>query len=255
MRGSKATMRFLPALLLVLLAVLPAYLGSLWTGVASLALASDAPPAKADSTAAAPAGSQNAAAVPPTAAPAAQTPAVPAAPSVATPPAQTTADGTVATKDPAGNASTESTFDPLTLTKAEIDVLRQLAKRRDELDARAKALDDREALLKATEQKIAEEVKQMQQMKAGYEQAKTARDDAAEANLRRLVTVYESMKPEEAARIFETMEGAVLLDVVTRMGERRLAPILAQMSPGKAQALTIAMANRRTLIPPAPPQG
>jgi flagellar motility protein MotE (MotC chaperone) len=255
MRGSKATMRFLPALLLVLLAVLPAYLGSLWTGVASLALASDVPAATADSTAAAPAGSQDTAAMPPTATPAAQTPAAPAAPSVATPPAQTTADGTAATKDPAGNASTESTFDPLTLTKAEIDVLRQLAKRRDELDARAKALDDREALLKATEQKIAEEVKQMQQMKAGYEQAKTARDDAAEANLRRLVTVYESMKPEEAARIFETMEGAVLLDVVTRMGERRLAPILAQMSPAKAQALTIAMANRRTLIPPAPPQG
>ena len=134
-------------------------------------------------------------------------------------------------------------------------MLRQLAKRRDELDARAKALDDREALLKATEQKIAEEVKQMQQMKAEYEQAKNARDDAAEANMRRLVTVYELMKPEEAARIFETMEGAVLLDVVTRMGERRLAPILAQMSPAKAQALTIAMANRRTLIPPPPPQG
>ena len=45
------------------------------------------------------------------------------------------------------------------------------------------------------------------------------------------------MGPEEAARIFETMEGApCCLDVVTRMGERRLAPILAQMSPGKAQA-------------------
>jgi flagellar motility protein MotE (MotC chaperone) len=95
----------------------------------------------------------------------------------------------------------------------------------------------------------------MQQMKAEYEQAKTARDDAAEANLRRLVTVYESMKPEEAARIFETMEGSVLLDVVTRMGERRLAPILAQMSPAKAQALTIAMANRRSLVPAAQPQG
>jgi flagellar motility protein MotE (MotC chaperone) len=63
------------------------------------------------------------------------------------------------------------------------------------------------------------------------------------------------MKPDEAARIFETMEGAVLLDVVTRMGERRLAPILAQMSPAKAQALTIAMANRRTVIPPPQPHG
>jgi flagellar motility protein MotE (MotC chaperone) len=230
MRPSRATMRFLPVLMLVLLAVLPAYVGSLWTGVASLALASDAAPASHDAPAAA--------------APATPAEHAPAAESAAP------AEGAAPDKGAAG-----STFDPLTLTKSEIDVLRQLAKRRDELDARAKALDDREALLKATEQKIAEQVKQMQQMKAEYEQAKTARDDAAEANLRRLVTVYESMKPEEAARIFETMEGAVLLDVVTRMGERRLAPILAQMSPAKAQALTIAMANRRSLVPAAQPQG
>jgi flagellar motility protein MotE (MotC chaperone) len=225
-------MRFLPVLMLVLLAVLPAYVGSLWTGVASLALASDAAPASHDAPAA----------------------AAPSAPAEHAPAAEAAApaEGAAANKDA---AAADSSFDPLTLTKPEIDLLRQLAKRRDELDARAKALDDREALLKATEQKIAEQVKQMQQMKAEYEQAKTARDDAAEANLRRLVTVYESMKPEEAARIFETMEGSVLLDVVTRMGERRLAPILAQMSPAKAQALTIAMANRRSLVPAAQPQG
>jgi flagellar motility protein MotE (MotC chaperone) len=235
MRPSRATMRVLPVLMLVLLAVLPAYVGSLWTGVSSLALASDAAPAAGhDAPEAEPA-------TPAEHAPAAET----AAP----------AEGDAAHKEAAGTPAADSSFDPLTLTKSEIDVLRQLAKRRDELDARAKALDDREALLRATEQKIAAQVQQMQQMKAEYEQAKTARDDAAEANLRRLVTVYESMKPEEAARIFETMEGAVLLDVVTRMGERRLAPILAQMSPAKAQALTIAMANRRALIPAAQPQG
>jgi flagellar motility protein MotE (MotC chaperone) len=244
MRSRKATMRFLPALVLVLLAVLPAYVGSLWTGVASLALASDATAAKPDSAAPAPA------AEPAGSAPTAATPAAPSASSTETAATPAAAAGGAASED----AAAEPAFDPLTLTKSEVDVLRQLAKRRDELDARAKALDDREALLKATEQKIAVQIQQMQQMKAEYEQARTARDDAAEANLRRLVTVYESMKPEEAARIFETMEGAVLLDVVTRMGERRLAPILAQMSPAKAQALTIAMANRRAVIPAAQPQ-
>jgi flagellar motility protein MotE (MotC chaperone) len=256
MRAPKATMRLLPALLLVLLAVLPAYVGSLWTGVAGLALASDATGAKPDAAAAAPASGPNAAAGPASATPAAPTPsASTTAASTSGTAAPAAPESGAATNDTGNAAADSSTFDPLTLTKSEIDVLRQLAKRRDELDARAKALDDREALLKATEQKIAEQAKQMQQLKAEYEQMKTARDDAAEANLRRLVTVYESMKPEEAARIFETMEGSVLLDVVTRMGERRLAPILAQMSPAKAQALTIAMANRRTLIPPAPPQG
>ena len=59
---------------------------------------------------------------------------------------------------------------------------------------------------------------------------------------RRLVKISESMKPDEAARILEKMDGQVLLEVVTRMGERRLAPILAQMDPLKAQAITVAMA-------------
>src|SRR5262245_31541812 len=173
MRSRKATMRFLPVLVLVLLAVLPVYVGSLWTGVASLALASDAAVTKPD--AAALEGSHG------------TTPEAPASTAAAEPTPAT--EATNAHKDAAAGEAADSDFDPLTLTKAEVDVLRQLAKRRDELDARAKALDDREALLKATEQKIAAQVQRMQQMKAEYEQAKTARDDAAEANLRRLVTV------------------------------------------------------------------
>jgi flagellar motility protein MotE (MotC chaperone) len=251
MRATKATSRFLPALVLVLIAVLPAYVGSLWTGVAKLAFAEEAAPPATDHASAEPSIGPATTPPAPAADPAATTPAADDATG-----AETT-DGEAADHDATtghaahGNASTEGEFDPLTLTKAEIDVLRQLAKRRDELTARERALDDREAMLKATEQRIAVQVEQMKQMKAEYQQMRTQRDEAAEASMRRLVTVYEAMKPEEAARIFETMEGAVLLDVVTRMGERRLAPILAQMSPAKAQALTIAMANRRAIIPAA----
>jgi flagellar motility protein MotE (MotC chaperone) len=246
MRSGKATSRFLPALVLALIAVLPAYVGSLWTGVAKLAFAEEAAPATDHAPAEPSIGPET---TPPPAASAAPADATGAE----TTHAETTghAAATGETHAAPGHATAEGEFDPLTLTKAEIDVLRQLAKRRDELAARERALDDREAMLKATEQRIAGQVEQMKQMKAEYQQMRTQRDEAAEASMRRLVTVYEAMKPDEAARIFETMEGAVLLDVVTRMGERRLAPILAQMSPAKAQALTIAMANRRAIIPAA----
>ena len=237
MRSTKATSRFLPALVLALIAVLPAYVGSLWTGVAKLAFAEEAAPAVAHPVA------QDAPAPAPM-----PDPVAGAAPVPAQGAAHEQADRPETAHE---NTAAEVEFDPLTLTKAEIDVLRQLAKRRDELTARERALDDREAMLKATEQRIAAQVEQMKQMKAEYQQMRTQRDDAAEASMRRLVTVYEAMKPDEAARIFETMEGAVLLDVVTRMGERRLAPILAQMSPARAQALTIAMANRRAIVPAA----
>ncbi|MGE0162887.1 MAG: MotE family protein [Dongiaceae bacterium] len=237
MTASRTTTRVLPALVLALMAVLPAYVGSLWTGVAKLAWAEEAAVPATEPVAAEPAPESAA-----TPLPEADAAGKPVAPD---------ADGS----QPAAAAPVADTFDPLTLTKAEIDVLRQLAKRRDELAARERELEDREAMLRATEQRIAEQARQMQQMKADYQQMRAQRDEAAEASLRRLVAVYEAMKPDEAARIFETMEGAVLLDVVMRMGERRLAPILAQMSPAKAQALTVAMASRRTILPPAQPPG
>jgi flagellar motility protein MotE (MotC chaperone) len=234
MRAPRSSLRFLPALVLVLLAALPAHVGALWSGLSGLAAAEEAPAPAAEPAPAATAAADHGAAAP--AEHGTQEPA----------PAETAA------ADHAAAGAEE--FDPLSLSKAEIDLLRQLAKRRDELDKRERELVDREALLKATEQRIAEQVKQMQALKAEYEALKAQRDGAAEASIRRLVTVYEAMKPEEAARIFETMEGTVLLDVVTRMGERRLAPILAQMTPAKAQALTIAMAHRKATLP-AQPEG
>jgi flagellar motility protein MotE (MotC chaperone) len=244
MRSSKATSRFLPALVLALIAVLPAYVGSLWTGVARLAFAEEAAPATDHAPPEPTIGPET---LPP--------PASAELAGAETGHGEAAGHAAPADETHATSGKAEGEFDPLTLTKAEIDVLRQLAKRRDELAARERALDDREAMLKATEERIAAQVEQMKQMKAEYQQMRTQRDEAAEASMRRLVAVYEAMKPDEAARIFETMEGAVLLDVVMRMGERRLAPILAQMSPAKAQALTIAMANRRAIIPPAPAGG
>jgi len=256
-RPPRATVRFLPVLILILVAVLPAHVGSLWTGIVKLAVAEEAAKTSPDaapsvspgaSPAASPEASSGAAASSASAGAAGQA----TAPEAAGQPANT-ATTTAAAAPADGGAASEPAFDPLTLTKAEIDVLKQLAKRRGELDQRERALKDREALLAATEQRITDEVQKMQQLKAEFEQLKAQRNDAQEANMRRLVTVYEAMKPEEAARIFETMEGSVLLEVVTRMGERRLAPILAQMTPTRAQALTIAMANRRTTVAAAQP--
>lgn len=253
MVAARSKLRFLPALVLVLLAVLPAYVGSLMNGVANLAVAEEqAAPAPAAEPA------DHAAEVPPPAE--GDSAAAPAAEGEGHAAAEAPADAHAgdAHAAEAGHGTekaAEESFDPLDLTKEEIDVLRQLAKRRDELAAREQEIADREALLKATEQRLAEQVKEMQALKAEYEAVQTERQNAAEANLRRLVTVYEAMKPEEAARIFETMEGTVLLDVITRMGERRLAPILAQMTPAKAQALTIAMAHRKVAQTAAKPEG
>lgn len=257
MSAARSKLRFLPALVLVLLAVLPAYVGSLWSGVANLAIAEEKaapaePAAHAEETPPPAEGEKH-----DSAAPAAEgtTDAAAEAPADAHGADAHGADAHGAEGGHGDAKQAAEDFDPLSLTKEEVDVLRQLAKRRDELAKREQEIADREALLKATEQRLAERVKEMEALKAEYQNARTERENAAEANLRRLVTVYEAMKPDEAARIFETMEGSVLLDVVSRMGERRLAPILAQMTPAKAQALTVAMAHRKTAQTAAKPEG
>ena len=62
---------------------------------------------------------------------------------------------------------------------------------------------------------------------------------------KRLVKIYESMKPKEAARIFEQLDDAVLIEVAERMKEAKLAPVLASMEPKRAIIVTVELAKRR----------
>jgi flagellar motility protein MotE (MotC chaperone) len=61
------------------------------------------------------------------------------------------------------------------------------------------------------------------------------------------VKIYETMKPKDAAPIFEQLEMAILLDVIERMKEAKVAPIIAAMDPQKAKSLTTDLVKRRRL--------
>ncbi|MBT5415681.1 MAG: hypothetical protein HOK81_13870, partial [Rhodospirillaceae bacterium] len=68
--------------------------------------------------------------------------------------------------------------------------------------------------------------------------------------LRNLVRIYESMKPKEAARIFQDLEMNVLLDVVSRMRAQQSAKILAAMEPERAKSVTTELIERKKLPSP-----
>ncbi len=96
--------------------------------------------------------------------------------------------------------------DPSTFSPAEIALLENLARRRDEIESRARGLDVRENLLEATENRIDEKIQTLQSLEQRIE-AFVERHDAAETEqMKRLVKVYESMKPKDAARIFEDID-------------------------------------------------
>jgi flagellar motility protein MotE (MotC chaperone) len=130
------------------------------------------------------------------------------------------------------------------MTAGERAVLESLVQRRQELEARAREIEVRENLLKASEQRIESRLAELQEAEAKLNGALKKRDDGEVAKFKNLVTMYENMKAKEAAKVFDRLEMRVLLEVVGMMNPRRMSDILALMSPDAAEKLTVEIANR-----------
>ena len=139
------------------------------------------------------------------------------------------------------------TDDPTLLTLTEIDLLQKLAVRSKKLDAREAVIREQAALLDAAEKKIDKKVQEMKILQATIEKLLKKHEDEQNAKMTRLRKIYEAMKPKDAARIFEEMDLDTLLAVAELMKERKLAPIMAKMTPQKAKEMTLELARRRQL--------
>jgi flagellar motility protein MotE (MotC chaperone) len=138
---------------------------------------------------------------------------------------------------------------------AEVDVLASLAKRRAELDTRAHDQAMRENVLAATEKRVDDKIAALKQLQAQITALIGQRDAAQEKQVASLVKTYSSMKPKDAARIFDGLSDEVLIPVAQNMKSDALAPVLAAMNPEAAQKLTVKLASRLALPkdPPAAP--
>jgi flagellar motility protein MotE (MotC chaperone) len=177
----------------------------------------------------------------------AQQPATPPAPSPAASPQQPAAQQPAPANGAAPKPDSEAAIDPFNYTDEEVDVLQQLSKRRAELDAKARQLDEREALVTAAEQKMDQKMAELKAMQSTLQDLLKKRSDAEEAQLQSLVKIYENMKPKAAAGVFEELDMDILLEVIARMKERKVAPILAMMTPTKAKEVTFELAQRQSL--------
>ena len=153
------------------------------------------------------------------------------------------------TPDDAADATADETATAknAALSATERAVLETLADRRQALDAREREIDTREKLLRAAQSRVDERISELKAIEAHISSLLRQRDAAAEAQIRSLVKVYERMKPGDAARIFETLDKTILLDVAALMKEQAIAGILAEMQPKAAQDLTERLATRLVL--------
>jgi flagellar motility protein MotE (MotC chaperone) len=159
----------------------------------------------------------------------------------------TPAPAKAAGSTPASAASTANgAAEPVPISESERTLLLELRQRRQELDAREQTRAAREAVLAAAERKLSTRVDELQALQTRLEGIESARKSHEEANWRGLVKLYESMKPRDAAAIFNELDMQVLLQVVDRMKEAKAAAVMAAMQPEKARQVTTELARMRT---------
>ncbi len=138
-------------------------------------------------------------------------------------------------------------YNAKTYTESELEVLQSLSKRRNALEERERDLARRRALLDAAEKEVDRKIVELNTLRGEIERLLDVQTNEQEARLRQLVKIYEAMKPKDAATIFNTLELEVLLQVVSRMSERKSAPVLAEMDPQRARIVTIRLAEQKRL--------
>jgi flagellar motility protein MotE (MotC chaperone) len=226
--GITPRLRLLPTLMFLAALFFTVKVGMLWQSA-------DAPSAAGGPIAVAGAAAKSAGAETPPAEPA-EAPATAApAPAFPTPPPATAEPAAEATQDPAQAPA----FSP-----AEVDVLRQLAARREQLEARVRDLDKREALLKAAESRIDAKAAALKELQTEVSRLLKAHDERQDEKVASLARLYAAMKPKDAAAILQTLELEPLLLVTQKIKERKLAPILAEMNPARARDLTAELVRK-----------
>jgi flagellar motility protein MotE (MotC chaperone) len=135
---------------------------------------------------------------------------------------------------------------PPPVSDSEKALLQELRQRRQDLDKRAAAVATGESVLAATEQKLTARLTELQTLQKNLEGLDSAQKQREEAGWQGLVKLYESMKPKDAATIFNDMSMPVLVQLMDRMKDSKAALVMAAMNPDKARDVTSELATMRT---------
>ena len=130
------------------------------------------------------------------------------------------------------------------VSASERAILERLQSRRQELEARAREIDIRESLLKAAEKRIDSRVEELKAVESRITTATDQKTETDAARFKGIITMYEGMKPKDAAKVFDRLEMSVLFEIASQIAPRKMSDILGLMAPEAAERLTIEMARR-----------
>jgi flagellar motility protein MotE (MotC chaperone) len=152
---------------------------------------------------------------------------------------------TTATAKAGETATTEkkTEFDPLNLDENQVKILKAMAKKEGDTtiaDDRAE-LVKKEEMAKIAESKILDQITQLEEVRKDIKETKDALTKQEQMNVAQMVKIYETMKPEEAAAIFNKLEITALSQIVKAMNPKKAGIIMAAMDEAKVRTVTLVM--------------
>lgn len=139
---------------------------------------------------------------------------------------------------------TESKTDEALETKSVTDevvdfnFIKDFQERKKQLDLREEELKKLEAEMLVQKESIDKKLEEVENIRKQISQQLEERVKADEQKIDTLVQVYSQMKPQQAAKVFETIDEDLAVEVLTKMKKKNAADILNLLKADRAQSLS-----------------
>ncbi len=128
-------------------------------------------------------------------------------------------------------------------------LLEAIREREARVASRESALEERMQALALAERRLTSQQAELAATEEALAATLALADRAAEDDLMRLTTVYETMKPKDAALLFEEMDPNFAAGFLARMQPAAAAAVMSGMTPRGAYTLSVILAGRHASVP------
>lgn len=126
---------------------------------------------------------------------------------------------------------------------------RELTKREERVRQLEFDLAVKERSIEVAKQEVERRIIALEDMENRLRATLAKADQAAEKDIARLTSVYENMKPAQAAPLFEAMEPSFAAGFLSRMRPDAAAGILANVDPQAAYTISVLIAGQNASVP------
>lgn len=144
----------------------------------------------------------------------------------------------------------QSSLASLASDRSEISgLITALAERESQVVKREKQLEMRLRALAVADEEIEKRLESLAETESALRATLSLADEASEKDILRLTSVYESMKPKDAAALFEQMAPNFAAGFLGRMRPDAAADVMAGLSPEVAYSISVILAGRNASVP------